>query len=107
MKAKVTVIIPCYNQGHFLSDALASLAQCDPASYLVTIVDDGSTDPATLRMFDQLDQKSFTVIHQPNKGLSAARNTGIKHANTDYVLMLDSDNTVSYTHLTLPTIYSV
>jgi glycosyltransferase involved in cell wall biosynthesis len=94
MKAKVTVIIPCYNQGHFLSDALASLAQCDPASYLVTIVDDGSTDPATLRMFDQLDQKAFTVIHQPNKGLSAARNTGIKHANTDYVLLLDSDNKV-------------
>lgn len=94
MKAKVTVIIPCYNQGHFLSDALASLAQCDPDSYLVTIVDDGSTDPATLLFLEQLDPKSFNIIHQDNKGLSGARNTGIKHANTDFVLMLDADNKI-------------
>jgi glycosyltransferase involved in cell wall biosynthesis len=94
MKAKVTVIIPCYNQGHFLSDALASLAQCDPDLYLVTIVDDGSTDPATLLFLEELDQKSFNIIHQPNKGLSGARNTGIKHANTDFVLMLDADNKI-------------
>jgi glycosyltransferase involved in cell wall biosynthesis len=94
MKAKVTVIIPCYNQGHYLSDALASLALCDPDTYLVTIVNDGSTDPATLRFLEQLDPNTYTVIHQPNKGLSGARNTGIQHASTDYVLMLDADNKI-------------
>jgi glycosyltransferase involved in cell wall biosynthesis len=94
MKAKVTVIIPCYNQGHFLSDALASLAQCDPALYSVTIVNDGSTDPVTIQFLEQLDKKAFTVIHQPNKGLAGARNTGIRQANTNYVLLLDADNKI-------------
>jgi glycosyltransferase involved in cell wall biosynthesis len=94
MKAKVSIIIPCYNQGHFLSDALASLAHCDPALYSVTIVNDGSTDPVTIRFLEQLDKKAYTVIHQPNKGLAGARNTGIRQADTDYVLLLDADNKI-------------
>ena len=94
MKSKVTIVIPCYNQGHFLSDALVSLAHCDPALYNVTIVDDGSTDQATLKFLGQLDKQHFTIIHQPNKGLSVARNTGIKQAETDYILLLDADNKI-------------
>lgn len=94
MKSKVTIVIPCYNQGHFLSDALVSLAHCDPALYDVTIVDDGSTDPATLKFLGQLDKQHFTIIHQANKGLSGARNTGIGQAKTDYVLLLDADNKI-------------
>ena len=94
MKAKVTIIIPCYNQGHFLSDALESLAQCDPALYSVTIVNDGSTDPVTIRFLEQLDKKAFTVLDQPNKGLAGARNTGIRQADSEYVLLLDADNKI-------------
>lgn len=94
MKSKVTIVIPCFNQGHLLSDALVSLAHCDPALYEVTIVDDGSTDPATLKFLGQLDKQHFTIIHQPNKGLSGARNTGIKQAETDYILLLDADNKI-------------
>lgn len=94
MKSKVTIVIPCYNQGHFLSDALVSLAHCDPALYEVTIVDDGSTDPATLKFLGQLDNQHYTIIHQSNKGLSGARNTGIGQAKTDYVLLLDADNKI-------------
>lgn len=94
MKSKVTIVIPCYNQGHFLSDALVSLAQCDPALYDVTIVDDGSTDPATIKLLGQLDKQHFTIIHQSNKGLSGARNTGIRQAKTEYVLLLDADNKI-------------
>jgi GT2 family glycosyltransferase len=94
MKAKVTIIIPCYNQGHFLPEALASLAHCDPALYSVTIVNDGSTDPVTIRFLEQLDKNAFTVIHQTNKGLAGARNTGIRKADTDYVLLLDADNKI-------------
>ncbi len=93
MNAKFTVIIPCYNQGHFLPDALASLSACDAELFDVIIVDDGSTDPATLEYFTDIEN-SYTIIHQHNKGLSGARNTGIRAAKTDWILLLDADNKI-------------
>ena len=94
MDAKITVVIPCYNQGHFLPEALESLAKCTAGIYKVIIVDDGSTDPATIEYLEQLNASDYTIIKQVNKGLSGARNTGIRLATTEWVLLLDADNKV-------------
>jgi len=100
MDVKVTIIIPCYNQGHFLPEALASIALCDSSLYTVIIVDDGSTDPATTTYIDQLDRSKYKIIRQSNKGLSGARNTGILEAVTEWVLLLDADNKIRTSFMT-------
>ena len=85
----VSVVIPCFNQGHFLNEALESvLAQTRPADEVV-VVDDGSTDntSAVVRRFP-----SIRCIRQPNRGLASARNTGLRHTSCDYLVFLDADD---------------
>ncbi len=99
--AFLTVVIPCYNHGRFVSDAIRSVEQHpEKAHYEIIIVNDGSTDAHTLQTFRQLELDGYRVIHQSNKGLAAARNTGIRHAQTEYILPLDSDNLVRPTYIT-------
>ncbi|MDX2047196.1 MAG: glycosyltransferase family A protein [Chitinophagaceae bacterium] len=94
MAIRISVVIPCYNQGNFLSDALNSLSQCDASLFETIIVNDGSTDVATNHYLTELKEKGYNVISQENKGLSGARNTGIKHASAEYILLLDADNKI-------------
>lgn len=87
---KVTAIIPTYNYGRFVCDAVDSaLAQSWP-DMEVLVVDDGSTDdtPERLKKYEG----RIRVIRQENRGLSAARNTGIREATGEYVAFLDSDD---------------
>lgn len=91
----ISIIIPCYNSGRFLPEALDSIkAYPDDRVYEVIIVDDGSTDQHTLKLLDELKSKDYTVIHQENKGPAAARNTGIRQSKGEYILFLDSDNKI-------------
>jgi glycosyltransferase involved in cell wall biosynthesis len=62
-------------------------------------VDDGSTDPRTLRVFEDLERKGYVVIHQRNQGVSAARNVGIRSAGGEYILPVDSDNRIREPYL--------
>ena len=94
MNIPVTVIIPCYNQGYFLLEALESLKRCDSRLFEIIIIDDGSTDPDTLRILDDVRASGYQVVRQENKGLSGARNTGIRSATTAFLLFLDADNKV-------------
>lgn len=93
----VSVIIPCYNHGHYLVETL----QCFPTSttdhdrYELIIVNDGSTDHHTLAVLKDVEEKGIRVIHQQNQGLSSARNTGISAAQGRYILPLDSDDKIS------------
>lgn len=87
----VSVVVPCYNGGRFLPRLLDSLARQTFRDFEIVVVDDGSTDAATKDALDALDP-SVRVIHQPNKGLSAARNAGIAAARADLVLTLDCDD---------------
>lgn len=91
----VSIIIPCYNQGHFIQDALDSIAMLDNNSYEIIIINDGSTDSFTKVYLQQLSEKGFNVINQENKGLGFARNIGIKASKGKYILPLDSDNKLS------------
>jgi len=87
---RTTIVIPTFNQKEFLPEAVESaLAQTTPCE--VIIVDDGSTDGSKF-LADDYTERGVKVIHQVNKGLASARNTGIMNAVTDYILFLDSDD---------------
>ncbi len=94
----ISVVIPCYNGGKFLDLPLDSLARQTFRDFEIVIIDDGSTDQATKDKFKTLDP-SIRVVHQVNKGLSAARNAGFREAKADMVLALDSDDQLEPTYL--------
>ena len=100
MAAKVSIIIPCYNQGHYLKEVLDSVSACNSELYELIIVNDGSTDQRTIDELNSLKTQGYRVIFQENKGLSGARNTGIGLATGIYILPLDADNKVRPAYLT-------
>lgn len=89
----VSVIVPCYNGARFLDGLMASLAAQTFRDFEIIIVDDGSDDEATTRKLASLADRA-RVIRQDNRGLPAARNTGIRAARADLVLPLDCDDTI-------------
>ena len=94
-KKEISIIIPCYNDGRFLNDALNSLTKYSNVIDEVIIVDDGSTDAETLAVLQTIQSKNIRLIRQENKGLSAARNAGIRACRSPYFIPLDSDNKLS------------
>jgi glycosyltransferase involved in cell wall biosynthesis len=92
-EGKVSIIIPCYNHGAMLREALASVEEVRNENLLeVIIVDDGSSDAETMRILKEVAEAGYRVVSQPNRRVSAARNTGIRLANGEFILPLDSDN---------------
>lgn len=93
----VSIVIPCYNQGPFLGECLASLkSQTYPANLVETIVVDDGSGPDTKETIARLaEHYAFHLITQVNGGLSRARNVGIAYASGDYILPLDADNYLS------------
>ncbi len=91
----VSVIIPVFNVESYLADCLDSVLMQDYAIFEVLAVNDGSTD-SSLEILEKYAIKDprVKILTQENKGLSAARNTGILHAIGDYVLFIDSDDIV-------------
>lgn len=88
----ISVIIPCFNYGRFLNDSLSSVFAQTVQPVEVLIVDDGSTDPETLTIMNDFAQRGIKVIHQDNRGLAGARNSGIRNASGEYVYFLDADD---------------
>jgi glycosyltransferase involved in cell wall biosynthesis len=87
----VSAVIPTYNYGHFVREAVESaLAQTYPHVEVI-VVDDGSTDDTRARLDPYMDRIRY--IYQDNQGLSAARNTGIRAARGALIALLDSDDT--------------
>ena len=89
-KPLVTVIIPTYNRGWIIQQAIDSVLDQDFNDYELIVVDDGSEDN-TLEILKAYG-KAITVLHQPNKGVSAARNRGIDAAAGRLIAFLDSDD---------------
>ncbi|MDB5279451.1 MAG: hypothetical protein JWR61_4406 [Ferruginibacter sp.] len=100
MSKKITIVIPCYNQGIFLSDALKSLEACDASLFDLIIVNDGSSEEETKTILNGLSAEGINVINQENKGLGEARNVGIRVSKSDYILPLDADNKILPGYLT-------
>jgi glycosyltransferase involved in cell wall biosynthesis len=98
---KVSIIIPCYNHGMYLEEAIKSVEQnADNLSYEIIIINDGSTEETTINTLNELQQKGYTIIHQENQGLAAARNNGIIASSGTYIIPLDSDNKLHKNYLT-------
>lgn len=86
----ISLIIPVFNQAQYLADAIDSaldqILKCE-----IIVVNDGSTDNSG-EIADRYKDRGVKVIHQINKGLASARNTGIMNATGEYILFLDADD---------------
>ena len=99
-EGKVSIVIPCFNHGTMLREALASLEEVRNENLLeVIIVDDGSSEAETIRILKEVAEAGYKVVSQPNGGLGAARNTGIRGAKGEFILPLDSDNRLRRVYL--------
>ena len=89
----LTIIIPVYNVEDYLETCLDSVINQELVDYEVILVDDGSTDSSGTICDEYASNYSeINVIHQENKGLSAARNKALREAKGEYILFLDSDD---------------
>lgn len=94
------IIIPCYNHGRFIKETIASVEEVGNKDlYELIIVNDGSTDEYTNQVLREMSDAGYNVIFSENKGLSAARNLGIRNSTAPYILPLDSDNKITPEYL--------
>lgn len=89
---KVSVVIPCFNHGEFLPEAVGSVTNIKRNDVELIVVDDGSSDERTRKEMDALTAQGIYVVRQENKGLAAARNTAVLISKGEYILPLDADN---------------
>jgi glycosyltransferase involved in cell wall biosynthesis len=86
----VSVVIPSYNYGRYVCEAVESVLRQTYQPVEVIVVDDGSTDDTRARLEGYRDRIRY--VYQSNRGLSAARNTGIREARGVWVAFLDADD---------------
>lgn len=87
----VSVIIPCYNYGHFVAEAIQSVLDQEYPFIEVVVVDDGSTDN-TKDVVASFSEDNIIYHYQQNRGLSSARNVGLKISSGELVQLLDADD---------------
>ena len=94
-RALVSVIVPVFNSAALLPECLDSLASQTYSNIEVLLVDDGSEDGSAgiCDTYAALDSR-FRVFHQPNKGVSAARNLALENVRGEWICFTDSDDTV-------------
>jgi glycosyltransferase involved in cell wall biosynthesis len=87
----ITVVIPCYNHGRYLPEAVDSALRQRGGPPRVIVVDDGSTDEETLEALDALPTE-VDVLRQANAGLANARNAAFERSDDELLLMVDADD---------------
>jgi len=93
MDTLFSIIIPCYNQAHFLPDCIESLLKQTHSNWEAIIVNDGSADKTSeVAITYCIKDNRIRLIEKENGGLSSARNKGIENANGDRFIFLDSDD---------------
>jgi glycosyltransferase involved in cell wall biosynthesis len=89
--ARVTVIVPCYNDGELLLETIDSIDE--PETVELIVVDDCSNDQATIEILERIAGNGTTVLrHDTNQGPAESRNTALHAAETPYVFPLDADD---------------
>jgi glycosyltransferase involved in cell wall biosynthesis len=100
---RVSVVIPCFNYGHHLSEAVETVLAQTLQSWEIIIVDDGSTDDSAAvaqRLIDAHPEASIRLISQPNSGSPGhSRNVGIAAARAPYIVTLDADDLLALDYL--------
>jgi glycosyltransferase involved in cell wall biosynthesis len=90
-RPRVAIVVPCFNDGATLGEAIVTIEQQSPDVELV-VVDDGSTDPGTIGLLAELERNGTRVIRQENQGPSAATMAGVRATSAPFVMRLDSDD---------------
>ncbi len=95
MEPRISIVVPVYNVKEYLQECVESLCGQTYRELEIILVDDGSTDGSGEKC-DELARQDdrIRVVHRPNGGLSAARNTGLEYVSGEYVGFVDSDDTV-------------
>lgn len=94
MAVKVSVIVPVYNVKQYLARCIESILRQTMTDFELILVDDGATDGSGALCDVYARDERVCVIHQENQGLGLARNTGLNHAQGEYVCFIDSDDYV-------------
>jgi glycosyltransferase involved in cell wall biosynthesis len=89
---RISVLIPCFNHGNFVHEAIGSILAQTFTDWEIVVVDDGSTDPSTLASLHALPSPRTVVLHTENRGLPAARNLAARHACGALLCALDADD---------------
>lgn len=96
---KVSVIIPYFNDGAYISETIASVKAQTYKNIEIILVDDGSTEEDSIRAFDLIAEPDIKKYREKNAGPSAARNLGISYAAGKYILPLDADDIIDVTYI--------
>jgi len=94
----LSVIVPCFNHGRYVDEAVTSVLDQTFNDLEVIVVDDGSTDATTKRLLAGYERPSTTVLRTPHVGKSAACNLGIRHGSGRHLLVLDADDRIASTY---------
>ncbi len=96
---KVSVIMPCYNDGKYIYEAINSVKKQTYTNWELIIIDDGSDDSETKQIIDSISDERITVYHTNHLRPAGARNYGINHSSGKYILPLDSDDTIDDSYI--------
>lgn len=96
----VSIIVPCYNHGQFIHETIQSVLNQSYTNFECIVVNDGSTDKETISILKSINHPKIKVLHTENQGLASARNNGIKQAQAEIILPLDSDDLIAPDSLT-------
>ncbi|WP_244834518.1 glycosyltransferase family A protein [Clostridium sp. BJN0001] len=97
--SKVSVIMPCYNDGKYILESIASVKNQTYKNIELIIVNDGSTDEYTNNLLKSDELKNIKIINSKNLGPAHARNLAIKESEGKYILPLDSDDLIDKTYI--------
>src|SRR5690625_850767 len=93
-----SVIIPLYNKEKYIHNTIKSVLEQNIIDFEIIVINDGSTDKS-YDIVKSIDDKRLKIINQENKGVSSARNLGIKQAKFDWIALLDADDIWHNNHL--------
>ena len=100
MVYKIVIVIPCYNQGKYVADAIKSLIDQTYVHWKCVVINDGSTDDSDKVIREAIaGDDRFVYINQENKGVAASRNLGARMFKSEYLMFLDADDMLDRTYL--------
>src|SRR3954452_3985813 len=98
-KARISVLLPCFNHGAFIDEAVESVFAQTFQDFEIIVVDDGSTDAQTVAKLSSWTAPRLRVLRTENRGLPAARNHAARHASGAVFCALDADDRLATTRV--------